>query len=508
MFENILDLIMTDLFCHYFLDTAKDLFFSGNVQTTTIAVAVAASLCCSILSAVIHFVRRKHPDNTDLDDTSVFSCNLQGLAACADEENDNTLATKPRQRRKDRHSFPEYIETEVPCVRYGVNVTTQKNIAGKACLFVTFHVCCFDKSVCPLHFEETLELRNGIKKQKETEINLSYYGISKCPDRLCFAGHQLTLLNLSNNSLRHLPPEFSCLRGLQELLLKNNFFKTIPESVISLKSLKLLNLRGNCLQTLPDSVGSLFELQYLDLSLNKLTSLPEAIGQLAHLEILVIQSNQLKTLPGSMAKLMCLQVLDISTNLFSQLPGTICQLFRLRQLSAISCQLTSLPKSLSQCSNLQVLTLSKNRLKALPGQLSHLHKLCELDVCSNKLNYLPATLLESNIQVFSISGNPFLTQESDLNEKIVKTTEDNFPSLLELTARFIVKEKIGNTVALPVMLQDMLGRPDCCTRCGDPVFTYFLSNMTVKVVGQHSIPCPFYSQLCSPHLKKQCRLMP
>lgn len=37
------------------------IFFSGDVQTTTIAVAITSSLCCSIVVAVVHIITLIRP---------------------------------------------------------------------------------------------------------------------------------------------------------------------------------------------------------------------------------------------------------------------------------------------------------------------------------------------------------------------------------------------------------------------------------------------------------------
>jgi len=50
--------ILTDLFRWAVHDV---IFFSGDVQTTTIAVAITSSLCCSIVVAVAHVITQIFP---------------------------------------------------------------------------------------------------------------------------------------------------------------------------------------------------------------------------------------------------------------------------------------------------------------------------------------------------------------------------------------------------------------------------------------------------------------
>ena len=63
-------------------------------------------------------------------------------------------------------------------------------------------------------------------------VCFSNCALRECPQRLGFVGAQLTYLNLSDNSLRVLPPEIGCLRGLQKLSLKNNQLQDLPVSAI------------------------------------------------------------------------------------------------------------------------------------------------------------------------------------------------------------------------------------------------------------------------------------
>ena len=46
---------MPDPISEFFTWAVRDvIFFSGDVQTTTIAVAITSSLCCSLILAVVH----------------------------------------------------------------------------------------------------------------------------------------------------------------------------------------------------------------------------------------------------------------------------------------------------------------------------------------------------------------------------------------------------------------------------------------------------------------------
>lgn len=58
---------MGSLVYEYLLFVANDvIFFSDDVKTTTIAVAIASSLCCSIVWAIFHIIGVTRPSKTEL----------------------------------------------------------------------------------------------------------------------------------------------------------------------------------------------------------------------------------------------------------------------------------------------------------------------------------------------------------------------------------------------------------------------------------------------------------
>ena len=62
----------------------------------------------------------------------------------------------------------------------------------------------------------------------------SHSKLRQCPARLSFMGPQLTQLNLSHNSLCHIPEEICCLTGLREMYLHHNHLTSIPVSCLVL----------------------------------------------------------------------------------------------------------------------------------------------------------------------------------------------------------------------------------------------------------------------------------
>jgi Leucine-rich repeat (LRR) protein len=71
-----------------------------------------------------------------------------------------------------------------------------------------------------------------------TTLLLRFVQLSYCPQ----------VLNLSGNSLSALPPFFSCLRGLQQLVLASTDLLLLPGFISSLSCLTHLNMASNKLQ--------------------------------------------------------------------------------------------------------------------------------------------------------------------------------------------------------------------------------------------------------------------
>ncbi|XP_023944674.2 leucine-rich repeat protein 1 [Bicyclus anynana] len=133
--------------------------------------------------------------------------------------------------------------------------------------------------------------------------------------------NQLTVLDLSNNEIEKIPPEFSRLPSLCELHLSNNSlglnknpnWQWLLGLQVSNK-LKLLDLSGNKLKDLPKSIWKLQSLVTLKLNNNNLDYLPSSLGRISTLRYLSItENNDLQSLPYTL-KHCGLEHLDISSS--------------------------------------------------------------------------------------------------------------------------------------------------------------------------------------------------
>ncbi|CAH0399347.1 unnamed protein product [Chilo suppressalis] len=132
----------------------------------------------------------------------------------------------------------------------------------------------------------------------------------------------LVVLDLSDNEIEKIPPEFGRLPNLAELILVNNHLG--KQSKVDwrwllgpqiIKKLKLLDLSGNSIKLLPKSIWKLQRLVTLKVDNNNLIKLPSTLGRLGSLRYLSLSKNELETLPCSLMQ--CpLEHIDICYNKF------------------------------------------------------------------------------------------------------------------------------------------------------------------------------------------------
>ena len=211
-----------------------------------------------------------------------------------------------------------------------------------------------------------------------TSLYLVGNKIKKLPD--CSLKLQgLKTLDLSNNTLKEIPPKFlsECF-ALETLVLSNNCLSTLPECVadalknlktvrlnknelgqksskkqfpfprfvLKVSSLKIADLSSNYLEEIPSPRSwSTQQLKELILADNKIRKLSlEDVQKWAHLERLVLSDNCLKQLPADIGKLTSLTSLDLSRNTgITHLPDEMGRLTNLwdLQLSGLKLDLDS-----------------------------------------------------------------------------------------------------------------------------------------------------------------------
>ncbi|XP_038900566.1 LRR repeats and ubiquitin-like domain-containing protein At2g30105 [Benincasa hispida] len=197
-------------------------------------------------------------------------------------------------------------------------------------------------------------------------IALSDCNLKAIPNEVWSCETSARVLDLSNNSINHVPSQVGCLSKLQKLLLNVN---EISEEFISwdgfafLKHLTVLSLSHNLLTTLPSSLGSLTSLKQLHVTNNKLTSLPDEIKCLSLLEVLKVSNNRISIVPSTIGECSSLTEVDLSSNLLSELPETLGCLLNLKALHLSHNGLRSLPSTIfKMCIQLSTLDLHNTEI--------------------------------------------------------------------------------------------------------------------------------------------------
>ncbi|XP_041354041.1 plant intracellular Ras-group-related LRR protein 8-like [Gigantopelta aegis] len=448
----------------YLASFAYDLiFFSSDVQTTTIAMAITGSLFFSILWAVVHLV---------------------------------TLAQDmPVTRRRSKGSIPKLIPYSQ------LNVVTSKSV-NKQSNGVYNSRCRQPADKHLAHLSAGVQKKESHQKHVSvsTLVDLSYHQLDSVPQRLCFLGSQLRELNLSNNNLSNLPTDIVCLQGLTSLELASNKLTHIPVTLRTLHCLSFLDLQKNNLKHIPDSLWTLPSLKCLNVEENELTNLSDKIAHLSTLEELFLGYNQLTSLPQSVGCLLNLRILSVRDNPLNRLPDSIGGLLSLQVFNLAFCQLESLPGSIGGCVSLVSLDVGHNRLTKLPFEMAELQQLDELYLTDNNIVCLPATMENMKLHMLEVSGTPIFRSEfTDLPYTSISNTE-SFPSLLELAARSLSVHRVSKTHLLPPSLQKMLKEEQLCTCCRCPVFQIFQSRIRKGFIGRYSQVVPLWEVLCFQHI--------
>lgn len=235
-------------------------------------------------------------------------------------------------------------------------------------------------------------------------------------DRSTFAGLiRLVLLNLSNNRITQLEPDFFAdLYTLQILNLRHNQLESIAADTFApMNNLHTLLLSHNSLAYLDAyALNGLFVLSLLALDSNRLGGVhPEAFRNCSSLQDLNLSGNQLQTVPLALKDMRLLRTVDLGENQIEALAEHsfrgMTNLYGLRlignRLENISqpvfkdmpsLQILNLahnrirhvePGTFETVSNIQAIRLDGNRLAALDGLFAHMAGLLWLNVSDNQL---------------------------------------------------------------------------------------------------------------------------
>ncbi|XP_078169637.1 uncharacterized protein LOC144564020 [Carex rostrata] len=205
----------------------------------------------------------------------------------------------------------------------------------------------------------------------------------------------LTVLHLSDNSLKTQIPDYFAEFPLKELLLDGcDLEGMFPDEIFHIPTLTKLDLsfNGELFGTLPNfPIVNSLESLVLD-ETNFFGSIPDSIGNLRNLsELSLSDCNFSGQIPSSMEKLRKLPKLELSNNSFSgSIPPSLFSLPYLKELYLQQNRLSGqfrLKESSFQFSPLIQLNLSENQLDGqIPNSIFCLPSLISLDLSSNNFN--------------------------------------------------------------------------------------------------------------------------
>ncbi|KAG7010492.1 LRR repeats and ubiquitin-like domain-containing protein [Cucurbita argyrosperma subsp. argyrosperma] len=237
-------------------------------------------------------------------------------------------------------------------------------------------------------------------------IALSDSNLKAIPNEVWSCETSARVLDLSHNSINHVPSQVGCLSSMQKLLLNVN---EISEESISwdglafLKHLTVLSLSHNLLTTLPSALGSLTSLKQLHVANNKLMSLPDEIRFLTRLEVLKVSNNRMSIVPSTIGE--CSSLTEVQ-DLCSKEPFFHTLLISLgnidSQHSPPPLPPPGPPKVLLTCLAMVQVDLSSNLLSELPESLGCLLNLKALHLSHNGLRSLPCTLFKMCIHLSTL----------------------------------------------------------------------------------------------------------
>ncbi len=190
-------------------------------------------------------------------------------------------------------------------------------------------------------------------------------GLSAFPLEILSFADSLTFLNLSNNRIQHLPPEFSQLKKLEIVFFNNNCFEAFPTVLAECPQLSMVSFKNNAIASISSSALSP-AWRWLILTNNQLTSLPSTIGNLSKLQKLMLAGNQLSELPRSLANCKSLELIRLSANRLQTLPSWLLALPRLSWLAYAGnpcCSARSLARSPTQTGLQTLPTISASELQ-------------------------------------------------------------------------------------------------------------------------------------------------
>ncbi|KAF9985597.1 hypothetical protein BGZ75_002744 [Mortierella antarctica] len=292
-------------------------------------------------------------------------------------------------------------------------------------------------------FARIMRLRKG-KGKRRSSATLSY------------SGHSLLDYSLASSvdeDVAHLSPiPFSDLPSLTHIGLCSFGIVKLSCNIRLLSSATGLQICCNDLCSVPTEIGFLRNLTLLDLSKNSLTSLPDSIRYLTKLVDLRLSHNFLEVVPSAIGE-------------FSKLTS---------------------------------LQLDNNRLERIPAQIGRIKSLAHLNLENNPITILPAEIGHLQyLRRLRLDNCPLL-------QRLVHSSLHSPPTLLELAARVVVRQRVSVPNLLPEHLRTYLKTSQPCSFCEGPYFE--ASFKRGKIIEKNNALVPLEYVLASSTRRRHRRL--
>lgn len=226
---------------------------------------------------------------------------------------------------------------------------------------------------------------------------------------------------------------------------------------------------------------------------------PSAFSELKSLTTLQLCCNALTEVPQEFCLLRGLETLSLSNNKLKSLPSTIGYLINLENLYLDRNQLTTLPRSISGLTKLRVLSLAANEFTEIPRAVMLLNRLITLECDRNpNLRGVPSEITRfSQLARFHVEECPKLLKETQYSQFSKENTRKGVPSLLECSARSLIRHKRPVLYSAPRNIKLFLSRAEECSFCSGPMIdAKAIHCRTIKRIDR---PFPVIEQLCCAH---------
>jgi hypothetical protein len=170
------------------------------------------------------------------------------------------------------------------------------------------------------------ELKNGhLKGAKHIKIAC---GLTEFPSEILALADTLEILDLSQNNLSSLPPNFDKLSKLKIAFFSDNLFTELPEVLGKCQSLEMIGFKSNQIKIVSENALPKIT-RWLILTNNQIEVIPKSLGSCYRLQKLALAGNKIKKLPDEMVNCQNLELIRISANLLTVFPNWLLQLPKL-----------------------------------------------------------------------------------------------------------------------------------------------------------------------------------